>query len=217
MLKHFFLALSVVLLGFLGTAKAEICNCAHGTPYADIPCPPVGDYCSSCNTNYILENFACVHNNPGAGVGGVGAATPPTPGAGVGGVAAAADAPDEQHGPEPSPEPSPQLDLCFCDNGVPTSTCPNHGAEVCASCDAGFRLENGKCVPSCDGCLAACDQADAGTTVLRVYSELSHCGGLPKPVVHEGVDDCSYSCLAAKCTPGDLEAAYPALATKQAC
>ena len=80
-----------------------------------------------------------------------------------------------------------------------------------------------KCAPSevqqsdpCDACVAACGQADAGTTVLEVYSELSHCGGV-SGVVHDGPEDCSYSCLAAKCTADQLEAAYPYLATKKAC
>lgn len=68
----------------------------------------------------------------------------------------------------------------------------------------------------CDACLAACGQADAGTTVLQVYSELSRCGGV-SDVVHTGDEDCSYSCLAAKCTADHLEAAYPYLATKKAC
>lgn len=112
---------------------------------------------------------------------------------------------------------------CECANGQvdASSQCTAENLQgICQSCDLGYELEYGStttCVTNCYGCLASCELDDA-ETLLRVYSELKHCGGPPAPV-HTGGAECSYSCLAAKCEfYHQLETRYLELATKpQAC
>jgi len=54
------------------------------------------------------------------------------------------------------------INICTCSNGVAaTATCANDGDETCASCNAGFHLDNGACaanVCTCsNGVLGTCD------------------------------------------------------------